>query len=199
MRSPRTTKVTKAGKLPARALSDSLLELKVVLVYEDVEMGQQGKQVFDLIAREAGGKSAARLTVWRFDFLRSAGLTLAVSRQAEEADVIIVAPRNPNALPPHVQAWLERWPLRRKHGTGALVALFDPNVNALANSSDAALLLWRAAERAGMEFFYRKHIPTGKKSRTSTADKPKLKAGALDLFAAPHPVYVNHQFLDWDE
>jgi hypothetical protein len=196
MRTPRTTK---AGKLHGSAVSGSTLELKVALVYEDVEMGRQGKQVFDLIAREVGGQSAARLTVWRFDFLRSAELTGAVNRQAEEADVIIVAPRNPATLPAHVQAWLERWPLRRKQGTGALVALFDPSVDALANSSDAALLLWRAAERAGMEFFYRKHVPAGKKAGAKPEESAKLKSGAMGLFAAPHPVYVNHQFLDWDE
>jgi len=128
---------------------------KVVLVYEDFEMATQGKAVYDLIAREAGGENAACLTVWRFDFFHSTELTRAVSRQAEEADVIIVAPRDPNALPPQVKTWLELWPQRRKQGLGALIAVFHPDAKTHARSSNVALLLWRAASRAGMDFFCR--------------------------------------------
>jgi hypothetical protein len=127
-------------------------ELNVVLVYEAFQTGLQGKEVFDLIAKEAGD-NAARLTVWRFDFFQSAEMTRAVTRQAEEADVIIVAPRNPDSLPPQVHAWLERWPLRRKAGSGALVALFERCAATAAKSSNVAFLLWRAAERAHMDYF----------------------------------------------
>jgi hypothetical protein len=136
-------------------------ELKVLLVYQDFEMGVQGKQVFDLIAREAGNECAARLTVWRFDFFHSPQLTVAASQQAEEADVIIFAPRDPNWLPPQIKAWLERWPQRRKQHTGALIGVFHPAAGAQARSSDVALLLLRAASRAEMDFFFRAETPTG--------------------------------------
>jgi len=148
-------------------------DLHVVLVYEDFEMGVEGKKVFDLIAKEAGGEDAARLTVWRFDFFHSSALTLAVSRQAEEADVIIVAPRDHNHLPPQVKKWLERWPSRRRLSSGALVAVFHPESSVSAGSSEAALLLWRAAERSGMDYFCRRAgfitSGTGRTQSTSTA------------------------------
>lgn len=134
-------------------------------------MGVQGKEAFDLIAKEAGGENAARLTVWRFDFFHSAALTDAVSRQAEEADVIIVAPRDPNHLPPQVKAWLEHWPTARRTETGMLIAVFHPSVAATAKSSNTALLLWRAASRAQMDFICRKAtIPPAK------APKPEAKS-----------------------
>jgi len=140
-----------------------------VLVYEDFEMGTEGKRVFDLLAKESGGEDAARLTVWRFDFFHTPQLTLALSRQAEEADVIIVAPRDPNCLPPQVKRWLEEWPPRRRRSTGALVSIFPLNT-ASSRSSDAALLLWRAAERAGMEFFCRPgNTPEERHSATRSA------------------------------
>jgi len=180
MRAPRANK---ADQTYTGAFAKSGRELKVMLVYEDLGMGVQGKEIFDLIAKEAGGENAARLTVWRFDFFHSAELTRAVSRQAAEADVIIIAPRNPDILPPQVKAWLEQWPPRRKSGTGALIALFDPNVVGHAKSSDVALLLWRAAGRAEMDFFYRK---PGMIGRTSNA--AKIRAGAISLFAATNPV-----------
>lgn len=180
MRAPRANRTDQTY---TGAFARSGRELKVMLVYEDYGMGVQGKEIFDLIAKEAGGENAARLTVWRFDFFHPAELTRAVSRQAEEADVIIIAPRNPDILPPQVKAWLEQWPPRRKPGTGALIALFDPNVVGRAKSSDIALLLWRAAGRAGMDFFYRKPGMIEK-----TSDAAKIRAGAISLFAATNPV-----------
>jgi len=150
----RTYPIQLTEMLPT-AFSGFTPSLNVVLVYEDYEMGAEGKKIFDLIAKEAGGENAARLTIWRFDFFHSSELMLAVSRQAEEADVIIVAPRDPNHLPPQVKKWLERWPQRRQRATGALVAVFDPNNTEASRHSNAALLLWLAAERAGMDFFSR--------------------------------------------
>lgn len=138
------------------AFPESIETLKIVLVYEDFEMGTRGKDIFDLIAKEAGGAGAAQLTVWRFDFFQSAELTQAVTRQTEVADVIIVAPRDPNNLPARMKSWIEEWPQRRKTGAGALVAVFHPEAGTHAKSSDAALLLWRAAGRAGMDFFCHK-------------------------------------------
>lgn len=134
-------------------------ELHVVLVYENFEMGVEGKRIFDLIAKEAGGPDNAQLTVWRFDFFHSAELVHALSRQAEEADVIIVAPRDANQLPPQVKHWLESWPTHRRIEGGAVVAIFKPDEGIDARTSDAALLLWRAAERAGMNFFCRAADP----------------------------------------
>jgi hypothetical protein len=118
-------------------------------------MGIKGKEIFDLLAREAG-ESEARLTVWRFDFIRSPELTGAVTRQAEEADVIIFAPRNLESLPPQVRLWLEQWPTQRKTRGGALIAVFDSNVATSATPANVAMLLWRAAQRAGMDYFFYK-------------------------------------------
>ena len=145
------------------AFPESNETLKIVLVYEDFEMGARGKNVFDLIAKEAGGEGAAQLTVWRFDFFQSAELTQAVTRQTEVADVIIVAPRDPNNLPSGMKSWIEEWPQRRKTGAGALVVVFHPEAGAHVKSSAAALLLWRAAGRAGMDFFCHKAITVASK------------------------------------
>lgn len=143
-----------AEALPT-AFSGLQPQLKVVLVYEDFEMGVEGKRIFDLIAGEVGGIDAARLTVWRFDFFHSLELTDALSRQSEEADVIIVAPRDPHSLPPQVKRWLDHWSQHRKIASGALVSVFHPEAGPSVRGSNVALLLWRAANRAGMEFLCR--------------------------------------------
>jgi hypothetical protein len=127
--------------------------LKTVLIYEDFQISLLGKAVFDFIVTKAGAEGSARLTVWRFDLFHTATMTVAVSLQAEEADVIIVATRDQRCLPPQVRQWLERWSQRRKLATGALVAVFDPGLGQHAVSSPSAVLLQSAAARAGMEFF----------------------------------------------
>jgi hypothetical protein len=128
-------------------------ELKVVVVYEEVQMGLQGKKISDLIAREAG-RAAAQLTVWRFDLIGSAGMTRAATRQAEEADVIIVAPRHPDTLPPQVCVWLDAWSAIRTPAHGALIALFDARTAVTSRRSTVAMLLRRAAHRAEMNYFF---------------------------------------------
>ncbi len=160
-------------ELPA-AFSGFQPELKVVLVYEDYEMGIEGKWIFDRIVREVGEGDAARLTVWRFDFFYSPELTLALSRQAGEADVIIVAPRHPDRLPPQVHKWLENWPLHRRVASGAVVSVFHSAAGPVSRTSDAALSLWRAAERAGMDYFCRTGGYAANQPATQTANANSL-------------------------
>jgi hypothetical protein len=141
-------------------------ELKVVVVYEEFQMGLQGKKISDHIAREAG-RSAPGLTAWRFDRIRSAALTADATRQAEEADVIIVASRHPDTLPQQVCVWLEAWSANRKPGHGALIALFDARTAVTDRRSSVATLLRRAAQRAEMNYFFCKVPVPGKPAAKS--------------------------------
>jgi hypothetical protein len=148
-------------------------ELKAVVVYEEVRMGLQGKKISDLIARESG-RTTAELAVWHFDILGSPALPPAATRQAEEADVIIVAPRHPDTLPPQVCTWLESWPANRKPGHGALIALFDARTAVTSRRSSVARLLSRTAQRAEMNYFFCKvPVADGPALRLPFPPKPK--------------------------
>ncbi len=127
--------------------------LRSVMVYDDSEMAIRGKSAFDLYAKEMEEGEPGELSIWRFDMLDAPELHRAAVELAEAADMIIVATRDSRSLPDSVSTWLEHWPARRKSGAGAVVAVFDPATSAQAAASDVALLLWRAAERAGMDFF----------------------------------------------
>jgi hypothetical protein len=142
-------------------------ELKVLVVYEEIYMGLQGKEVFDLIERETGG-GVAQLTLWRFDIIGSPALGRAAVRQAEGADVIIIAPRSPDALPPQVRAWLEQWSANRRIGQGALVALCDARTAASDRPLNVATLLQRAAQRAQMSYLFCK-VPAGESPAARSA------------------------------
>ena len=124
-----------------------------MMVYEDFDMAVQAKKVCDLLAQEAGVGDEVQLSVWRFDVIASDDPSNAAGPQAEQADVIVVAARDLDRLPAQVDDWLERWPAHRHAGPGALVAVFHPDAAQDGTTSGVALLLWRAAARAGMDFF----------------------------------------------
>ena len=127
--------------------------LRVVVVYEDFEMAVQARKVCDLIVEESRVGAEVQLSVWRFDSFCSGDLRNAVGRQADQADVIVVAPRGLDRLPAEVDAWLKRWSTHRHAEPGALVAVFHPEAAQEGANSNVALRLWRAADRAGMDFF----------------------------------------------
>lgn len=124
-----------------------------MMVYEDFDMAVQAKKVCDLLAQEAGVGDEVQLSVWRFDAIASGDPSNAAGPQAELADVIVVAARDLDRLPAQVDDWLEHWPAHRHPGPGALVAVFHPDAAQDGTTSSVALQLWRAAARAGIDFF----------------------------------------------
>lgn len=128
--------------------------LRIVLVYEDFDMALRGKCACDIFAREiAGNDDRTDLAVWRFDMLGVPDVAHRAGRRAARADAVIVAPRDWNNLPDTVKAWLEKWPPGRVTDGGAFVVLFHPTAAISTRACGEALLLWRAAERAGMDLF----------------------------------------------
>jgi hypothetical protein len=125
----------------------------MMMVYENFDMAVQAKQVCDLLAQEAGVGDEVQLSVWRFDVIASGDPSNAAGPQAEQADVIVLAARDLDRLPAQVEDWLERWPAHWHAGPGALVAVFHPDAAQDGATSSVALLLRRAASRAGMDFF----------------------------------------------
>lgn len=124
-----------------------------MMVYEDFDMAVQAKKVCDLLAHEARVGEALQISIWRFDAIASGDPSIAAGPQAEQADVIVVAARALDRLPAPMEDWLERWPVHRHAGPGALIEVFHPDAAKGGGTSSVALLLRRAAARAGMDFF----------------------------------------------
>jgi hypothetical protein len=127
-------------------------ELKVALVYEDFEMGVRGRQVVEHSVRQLRAPVTTRMSLWRFDLLQLVEFRSAASRHAEEADILIVAPRNPTQLPGPLTSWLEMEPRQQRPRPGVLVALFHPDHCRFVKSSNAALLLCQSAIRMNRDY-----------------------------------------------
>ena len=67
---------------------------QVLMAYEDLNMALRAMNVLALIAREAGDILEIQFSMWRFAFFKSWALREASARQAAQADIIVVAPKN---------------------------------------------------------------------------------------------------------
>src|SRR5262249_15367453 len=95
-----------------------------------------------------------QFSMWRFPFFNSRALRNAAACQAEQADIIIVAPGNSSGgLAAPVTSWLEQWTGRRPPRPGALVAVFDPAAGQDHARSVVVRQLQTAARTTGMDFF----------------------------------------------
>ena len=128
--------------------------------------------VLALVAREAGDILEIQFSMWRFDYFNSPAMREAAVRQAQQADIIVLAPKNSSGgLSDPVTSWLEQWTGRRRVLPGALVAVFDPATGPHLATSFVVRQLRAAAGLAGMDFFFsalRQFVP----ARAATRETP---------------------------
>ena len=157
------------------------LKFSVLLVYEDLEMGLHAKRVFDLIAQVSREEVDTQLSVLRFDCFNSPELAGDGFHHAAEADIIVLAPRNSEDLPAPTKQWLESLPERRGVPGGAMVAVFSPDSDPNVESSAAAKLAMRVAERAEMDFFVRPGKPPVLHTANFVREGPLVEAVCPEL------------------
>jgi hypothetical protein len=126
---------------------------RVLLAYEDFEIGLRAMDLFVSVSRQAGADAEAQVSLWRFDFFERSEWRDAAAVQAERADVIILSLRRYDDLPDRVRSWLEKGIKRRTLGHGALVAAFDSINSEKASESEVATYLQTLAKTSGMDFF----------------------------------------------
>ena len=123
---------------------------RVLLAYEDLEMGFKGMDVFASIARAAGVESEVQVSPWPLDALDCPRWRQSATVHAEKADIVMLALHCDRDLPVSVTTWVDQWIQCREYCHGALVAIVD----SAHTRSELSSRLQAAAEKAGMAFFY---------------------------------------------
>src|SRR6185369_18035421 len=127
---------------------------QVLMAYEDLNMALRATSVMALIAREAGDIVDIQFSMWRFDSFNSPDLRELGARHAQQADIIVVAPRNSRGgLSTPVTSWLDLWSGCRQCRPSALVAVFDPTEGQRHAKSVVGHQLRPVARSTGMDFF----------------------------------------------
>ena len=128
-------------------------KLRVTILYECLETGQQAKRFTDQLAHEAAANRLLTLSLWSFRVLGRHQFRNDSAGTAAAADLVILSMSGTNPLPVQVERWIEMWTWLidgHKRDKPAVVALFA------ATASEGARIrayLRRAAVSKGLKFF----------------------------------------------
>jgi hypothetical protein len=103
---------------------DPRAEIKIILLYDDVAAGRRAMTAAVKLAAGLEFESEPRHSVWRFDLLEDETWHAAATREAVDAEIIIVSTSQPNALPDTVNQWIEDCLAQKTSAGTVLLALF---------------------------------------------------------------------------
>jgi hypothetical protein len=127
--------------------------LRVVIAYRDLAASQRALRVMADLGQGLGDKMEFHPVPWSFELLADADWSDAASRDAIDADILIIASSSVEPLPPAVARWIET-AISHKRGTAAaVVALFGAGENPDASGLSRLAAIQAAARRAGLDFF----------------------------------------------
>jgi hypothetical protein len=131
---------------------DAKPQFNVVIAYEDFATGRHAQETFDFLARNLEPELILDSQMWKFDVLGNAKLREMATRDAAEADLIMISTHGEGDLPPEVKGWVDEW-IGRLCSAMALVKLTDRHLGGHPQDDVIRAYLQTVAHRAGMDFF----------------------------------------------
>jgi hypothetical protein len=122
---------------------------KAVIAYEDFETGKHAKRVYDFLTQHLGADCEFSSQMWKFDVLSIPKLREIASKDALDADILMISSRGGKDLAGGAKAWIESW-LEKGTCAIALVALFNSELH---ENQPIRAYLAEVARRGGLEFF----------------------------------------------
>jgi hypothetical protein len=127
------------------------LNLKALVVYEDLETGLRARQSLERTLQRLEASLDIQIDLWRFDlFDRPAFLKHATE---QNADIVVFSTHGQAQLPATVDLWLREWFVRQGDEPRALAVLLDDQAMDLPGASKMVEVLSAAARRAGVDVF----------------------------------------------
>ena len=130
---------------------------KVVVAYEDFEAGKNAKRVYDFLTQNLGGDCEFSNQMWKFDVLSIPRLREVATKDAYEADILMISSRGGQGLAEGAAFWIESW-LAQGTRAIALVALFGGETQ---ETKAIRSYLAEVARRGGLEFFAQPNLWPG--------------------------------------
>jgi hypothetical protein len=131
---------------------DAKPRFNVVIAYEDFAAGRHAQLTCDILARNLERELTLDSQMWKFDVLGNPQLREMATRDAAEADLIMIATRGEGDLPREVKVWIDDWTGRLCNAM-ALVKLTDRNRGCGPDDDMIRAYLESVARRTGMDFF----------------------------------------------
>jgi hypothetical protein len=150
---------------------------KVFIACENQGAFFQAQGVPQQVAALCGDDFEISRVFWNFALLRNEELRGHASRDAADAQMIVISLRGNHELPHHVKRWVESWPARAQAGQTALVTLVAPEQETWAESQADVAYLREMAEGRRMDFFCNRD--GGEQMEFSKPISPRLKEASL--------------------
>jgi hypothetical protein len=127
--------------------------LRVLLLYEKAASAIPAKHLIDRLVEHVNLIVSFRLNLCRFDLLAVPDIRGLEPDRLLDQDIVFLAARGQEDLPPSVWSWLERWLARDPLQPRALVMSLDERARNLPVSRQIQYFLQAGASRAGVETF----------------------------------------------
>jgi len=143
-------------------------ELRVLVAYQDTEIGRRARDTLDWIKRRHTGDCEFQVSYLDLDTVGIASLCQTAAEQAAEADMILFACHDQRGLNREVKCWCDQWLALAEPHDAALVALMEsePGPEGGNDGSSTRIFLEQVARRGGMAFI--PHTLPARTSRQST-------------------------------
>jgi hypothetical protein len=126
---------------------------RIFMACEDQAASFQARKVQSQVEALCGDEIVIVSKFWSFALLRQEQLRDYAAIEAAEAEMIVISCRAGSDLPPHVKAWMERWPVRPQASQAALVALISHDGETWTELHDHIAYMRQIAESRGLDFF----------------------------------------------
>lgn len=147
--------------------------LKVLIVYENVEIGLQALQLYQRVGNRFGHQYYFQLNLWKFEALGVPSLGKQAANEATAADLVIVAINRNDKVPLELRVWMEKW-IDQKIGQDSALVLLSKGIG---GSTPILTYLRDIAKRGSMTFLA--------DSIGATADHTKAFTPRTDEFQIP--------------
>ena len=130
-------------------------DLRVLVAYRNSAFALRARDLLDRVGNEAGETGRMICSLWNFDSLAVPVLALLALADAKEADLVVFATQEGEALPWDVHLWIARWFLTAPDLPRALVAILDSEPAQAKAPPVVRAYLEKVARNGKMQFFAR--------------------------------------------
>lgn len=153
--------------------------MNAMIVYDDRMIAVKAKAMLDRAAQRADEALFWSVKPWRVDMLLWPTTAGAAFADAQDAQLIVLALREPTALPVQLVDWLEQWALRRQVPEAALAVFDGSHGDSLAPPPTRGLSQFAA--RHGLCFILDDVLPGEDAAATFRGDLSHPEAEQLSL------------------
>jgi hypothetical protein len=99
--------------------------MKALIIYDDISSAFKAINSLRSADSSAGSQTSWNIKLWRLGLMRFPSMAGEALREASDADLILCAVRQTQAIPSWIRHWFERWAAHRKVVDAGVALIID--------------------------------------------------------------------------